>query len=488
MFKTIFMKLIIVFIAILLISFTIAGVVLFSFLDNYVSNEQLKTFEKGGAQIINILTLYQNNLDNPRSASMLKQQIEYYSLSTNPYIWIINTEGEILFEPDIPDIIANKMAVSGNRYKLPDKRQYDEVIKEKKIIQEKGDLYGLFKDTGYSWLVIETPFIYNGKVKGVVYLSTPISEVKKTRTVVINFFLVSVAVSIFISIILVYIFSLRISRPLKQIKNAAKEIAGGEFQKRLNIKAKDEIGELAITFNNMAIALQNLEEMRRGFIANVSHELRTPMTSIRGFVEGILDGTIPPERQNNYLTIVREETIRLSRLVTDLLDLARMESGEITLSLRNFNITELIRRSIIKLESLIISKNIQIEANFEEENIQAFADVDAIERVIINLMHNAVKFSNEKGKIKISVEYFKDKILLTIEDNGIGIERDEIDLIWDRFYKSDKSRGKDKTGTGLGLAIIKSIINEHNQEIWVESELEVGTKFKFTLSKAEKSI
>ena len=188
--------------------------------------------------------------------------------------------------------------------------------------------------------------------------------------------------------------------------------------------------------------------------------------------------------QNYYLSIVREETIRLSRLVTDLLDLAKIESGEITLTYKNFNINELIRRSIIKLESLITDKNLQIEATFEDEDIATFADKDGIDRVIINLLHNAIKFSNENGIIEIAVKYYKDKILVTIADHGIGIVKEEIDLIWDRFYKSDKSRGMDKTGTGLGLAIIKGIINEHQQEIWVESELDMGTKFMFTLEKA----
>jgi signal transduction histidine kinase len=496
MFKTIFSKLIIIFISILILGFLITGILLNYFLDSFATADKYKYLNQHGGDVSSAISENISEFSNP----LFRRTLQKFFNQTGALIWVVSNDGTIVLTNNDPitdsideRILKHLIVEANGNIRLPDPKQYKKVMEgESDVIKETGDFYGLFSDTDYSWLTIEKPIRVkkDGKIEviGAVYLHTTILEVQKIKKSILYYFLISVAVSIFISIVLIYIFSLKISRPLKQIKNAAKEIAGGEFQKRLNIKAKDEIGELAITFNNMAIALQNLEEMRRGFIANVSHELRTPMTSIRGFIEGILDGTIPPERQNNYLTIVREETIRLSRLVTDLLDLARMESGEISLSYRNFNITELIRRSIIKLESLIISKNIQIEANFEEENIQAFADVDAIERVIINLMHNAVKFSNEKGKIKISVEYFKDKILVTIEDNGIGIERDEIDLIWDRFYKSDKSRGKDKTGTGLGLAIIKSIINEHNQEIWVESELEVGTKFKFTLSKAEKSI
>ena len=227
--------------------------------------------------------------------------------------------------------------------------------------------------------------------------------------------------------------------------------------------------------------LQKLEEMRRGFIANVSHELRTPMTSIRGFIEGILDGTIPPDRQKDYLLIVRDETNRLNRLVNDLLDLAKMEAGEITLNIKPFDINELIRICVIKLETLITSKNIEIEANFENDNLLVSADRDSIERVIINLLHNAVKFSNENGKIILETVKNKDKVLISIKDSGIGIDENEQKRVWDRFYKSDKSRGKDKTGTGLGLAIVKNIVNEHKQDIWVESEIGLGTKFTFTL-------
>lgn len=233
----------------------------------------------------------------------------------------------------------------------------------------------------------------------------------------------------------------------------------------------------------MANALEKIEEMRRGFIANVSHELRTPMTSIRGFVEGILDGTIPEEKHRDYLNIVKEETMRLNRLTTDLLDLARMESGEMELHLISFNINELIRRSIIKMQSHIIQKNIFVQANFEKEDMFAEGDVDSIERIILNLIYNSVKFVAEGGKIILATKYYKDRILVSVEDNGIGISKEEIDLIWERFYKSDKSRGIEKKGTGLGLAIVKNIIQEHKQEIWVESELGKGTKFSFTLNR-----
>jgi len=216
----------------------------------------------------------------------------------------------------------------------------------------------------------------------------------------------------------------------------------------------------------------------------VSHELRTPMTSIKGFIEGILDNVIPQEKHREYLEIVRNEVARLNRLVNNLLDLAKLESGEIKLIYSNFNINELIRRCIIKLENLITEKGLEVMADFDEDTLVS-ADIDSIERVLINLIHNAVKFTPEGGIIGVNTEIRNDKVIVSVADSGIGIEKEDLDRIWERFYKVDKSRSLDTIGTGLGLSIVRNIINEHGEEIWVESELGKGTTFHFTLKKAE---
>lgn len=494
MFKSIFSKLIAVFIALLIISFTITSAVLYYFLGNLMTQEKVDMLKQSGEKINRFFNIYLDNRTNPLVNLMFEQLLEQYSASTNSIVWIVNVDGYIVFKKpalDSQDLMLSikknlKNDNSGN-FQLPDERQYKKIMLGKVPVVERGDFYGLFKDTGSSWLTVEWPLVYEDKTVGAAFLMTPVPEVHKARSTVFRFFLLSVLISVIISIVLAYIFSLKISRPLKEIKNAARVIAGGEFRNRLNIKSNDEIGELAVSFNQMVTALQNLEEMRRGFIANVSHELRTPMTSIRGFVEGIIDGTIPPERHKDYLNIVKEETNRLNRLVNDLLDLARMEAGEMKLSMRNFDINELIRRCIIKLEKLITDKNISVEANFEEEDMFVNADVDSIERVIINLIHNAVKFTDEGGKIILATYKQRDKIHVAVEDTGIGIDKDELSMIWDRFYKSDKSRSKDKSGTGLGLAIVKNIMNAHGQEIWIDSELGKGTKFTFTLNRENRN-
>ncbi|MGI6778711.1 MAG: sensor histidine kinase [Acetivibrionales bacterium] len=493
MFRTIFSRLVAIFLLILIIGFTITGILLYYFLGDFVSDEKADALIEAGESISSYLSVYIEYEGNPIARLYLSKILQLYSSNTSSLIFIVNKDGFIVESgPEIGriqnDILRNLRNESGN-LQLPNIQQHKEILLSQRISREVGDFNGLFKDTGFQWLTVKIPFRYSisnysEDITGVVYMHTPLPEVQRARYLLFRFFIISVAVSIIISVFLVYIFSLRLSKPLKEINKAAKVIAGGEFKQRLNIKSQDEIGELAESFNQMVNALENLEEMRRGFIANVSHELRTPMTSIRGFIEGILDGTIPPEKHNEYLSIVRDETSRLNRLVNNLLDLARMEAGEVTLVFREFDINELIRRSIIKLESLIVEKGIEIQVNFEDEELYVKADIDSIERVVYNLLHNAIKFTPEKGKIEICAWYQKDKAFVSVEDSGVGIPKHEINLIWERFHKSDRSRSRDKSGTGLGLAITRNIINDHKQSIWVESEYGKGAKFTFTLEKA----
>lgn len=497
MFKTIFSKLMAIFILILFIAFAAAGISLSLFLDNYVTNQKSELLSASCDEINSVFEEYLLNSDNPYAEIYISNTLRLYGSYTNSIIWIVTQNG-IIYKSNLNmDASAfDNYRNSNGRIQLPEIKQFSKVMVEPWYVKEVGSFYGFFSDPyfekhGNQWLTIQKSYSYtikntNKEERIAVFMHTPVPEVQNVRTKVLIFFFISVGIAVIISIVLVYIFSRRFVKPLKQIKNAAKSIAGGEFKKRLIINSNDEIGELATVFNQMAMALENLEEMRRGFIANVSHELRTPMTSIRGFIEGILDGTIPPERQSQYLTIVRDESNRLNRLVNNLLDLARMEAGEVKLVMKPFDINELVRRCVIKLETLLVNKNITVEARFDEEILPVNADADAIDRVIYNLLHNAIKFTPQDGNILILVETQKDKVRVSVEDTGSGIDSSELDMIWERFYKSDKSRSRDKSGTGLGLAIVKNIINEHEQEIWVESELGKGTKFTFTIARAEK--
>jgi signal transduction histidine kinase len=297
---------------------------------------------------------------------------------------------------------------------------------------------------------------------------------------------ITVALCVFLAaLITIYVISRRTTQPLSEIVTAAKNYAKGRFDYKIEVVGNDEVAELAAAINDMSVSLKHLDELRNSFLGNVSHDLRTPMTTIAGFVEGILDGTIPPEKHEKYLTIISQEVRRLSRLVNTLLEVSRLESGA-DLKPTDFNLSETARTVLISLESKISKKNIDIEFDTGDEDIFVNADSDSIHRVIFNLLDNAVKFTPEWGKISINISYISDgrkkrKAQLSVYNSGDGIAKEELAHIFDRFYKSDSSRGLDKSGTGLGLYIAKTTLLNHGEDISVDSVSGKYTEFKFTL-------
>ncbi len=281
--------------------------------------------------------------------------------------------------------------------------------------------------------------------------------------------------------VILYFITRQITRPLNEMALAARSYAKGDFTRRISLSPDDELSALATTFNQMADGLDRLETMRRGFIADVSHELRTPMTTIGGFIDGMLDGTIPPELQEKYLLLVSEEVKRLSRMVNNLLDVAKIQSGEISYRREPFDLTELTHRVILTMEDRIREEKIQLDLRIPEESVYAVGDHDAIHRVIYNLMDNAVKFTPEDGTITVGLYRQNNKLLLTVKNTGEGIPQAEAGNIFERFYKTDKSRGQNKTGVGLGLYMVKSIIDAHGEDIFVTSKEGEFAEFAFTL-------
>jgi signal transduction histidine kinase len=236
----------------------------------------------------------------------------------------------------------------------------------------------------------------------------------------------------------------------------------------------------------MADSLENLEKMRNSFLASVSHDLRTPMTTISGFIDGITSGAIPPEKHEYYLGIISTEVHRLSRLVSQLLDISRLESGDRKFTFSNFDIAEVGRIILISFEQKIEDKHLDVEFDAENDTMMAFADKDAIYQVMYNLCHNAIKFSKEGGKFAIKISRYQgNKIRISVFDEGQIIPDEDKSMIFERFYKSDKSRGLDKSGVGLGLYICKTIIDAHEEEIHVESKGDIGTEFWFTVKEGE---
>lgn len=297
---------------------------------------------------------------------------------------------------------------------------------------------------------------------------------------------ITVALWVFLAaMISLYVISRRTTEPLSDIVTAAKSYAKGRFDQKIEVVGQDEVAELATAINDMATSLKRLDEDRNSFLGNVSHDLRTPMTTIAGFVDGILDGTIPPEKHEYYLNIISQEVRRLSRLVNTLLEVSRMESGTDFKPI-DFNLTETARTVLISLESKISKKNIDIMFDSGEDDIFVNADPDAIHRVIFNLMDNAVKFTPVEGNISINIGTMSDgkkkkKAVFKIRNSGEGIPKEELPHVFERFYKTDRSRGLDKSGTGLGLYIAKTSIQNHGEDITVDSVKGDYTEFCFTL-------
>ncbi len=300
------------------------------------------------------------------------------------------------------------------------------------------------------------------------------------------FFAVTLAV-MFLALIMSLVTSKKMAEPLDEMAAAARKFAHGDFSVRVKQDAgTDELAALTASFNNMADSLERSEQMRNEFIANVSHELKTPMTTIAGFADGILDGTIPKEQEEKYLTTIADETRRLSRLVRQMLELSRMQSKGVDLSRRrDFDVNELIISTLLNFEARASEKGLDVDLQLPEVHMQVTADPDAITQVLYNLLDNAVKFAEENSVLTVSLWKENGKAYISVKDRGATIPPDDLPLIFDRFHKSDRSRSLDRDGVGLGLYLVKSILDAHNEDIAVNSRDGV-TEFVFTLRLASK--
>ncbi len=286
----------------------------------------------------------------------------------------------------------------------------------------------------------------------------------------------------------VYYVSYRLTKPLSLMSEAARCMAKGDFSRRIPVSTDDEVGELAIAFNNMTDSLVKLESTRRSFVANVSHELKTPMTTIVGFIDGIIDGTIPPEKEEEYLRIVSDEVKRLSRLVQSMLSLSKLESGEMKVNISKFDLSKVLIDIVLAQQQIIESKNINITGLDELKKISVTADKDLIHQVIYNLTDNAVKFTDNGGEINFKIISESDGVRFIVKNYGIGIDSKDLPRIFERFYKTDKSRSAVKESTGLGLYIAKTIIDIHHGQITVRSKNNDFTEFEFYLPKIKEEI
>ena len=346
------------------------------------------------------------------------------------------------------------------------------------------NLGGLYREKRY---VVGAPIVIRSDLGliqnniGVAFASAPVDKLTEMWRSLSGIFIFTVMIVGVLAFAFTVMTSRRQAKPLKEMAQAVRRFGQGEFEVRIPDEGRnDEIGELTHAFNTMADSLAQSEGRRSEFVANISHELKTPMTTIAGFADGILDGTIPPEREKAALETISAETRRLSRLVRRMLDMSRLQAtGEVTAQ-GQFDAVEVMARALVSLEGKINQKKLDVVANLPEEPVKVWGDPDAITQVCYNLLDNAIKFSREGGHLWVTVETKGIKAWVSVRNEGETIPPQELPLIFDRFHKSDKSRSMDRDGAGLGLYIVKTILNEHKEKIEVESE-DGLTEFRFTL-------
>lgn len=323
-------------------------------------------------------------------------------------------------------------------------------------------------------------------VQGVTFIHSSTEFMQSSLKQVRLNLLLSAFVAILLAVLAVSYLTSRITRPIIDMNNTVKRFTKGQFTARVKISGMDEVAQLARSFNAMADELDSLEQVRKSFVANVSHELRSPLTSMRGFLEAMQDGTIPPDEYGKYLEIVISETNRMTALVNDLLDLARIESGQVKLNIETFDINELIIRTLITFEARINAKNLDVEVDFDEEKVMVEADSGQIAQVLRNLIDNALKYSPDGAKLVLASRAGKRQTTVSVRDYGKGMSREDRKYVFDRFYKVDKAHTPTggTGGTGLGLSIVKRIIDQHGQAIAVDCPKGGGTRFIFTLKRS----
>ena len=493
MFKSVFIKYVTAFLLINISCMLIMTSIITSIISTYSTDVKSKTLENAAYHVYDTVT---EGLERHSLEDDLAYYIYVFPEHVHTYLdsIAINVDEIVMFISDEKgNIILSGGAEESHRfggedgifgydeqtYRLPE--DFVAELKASDGHKDISTLGGLFTDR---YMIYAVPFLdSNGEFMGAVVASSPNSDM--------NILLSGMSKTIFMStlwlmlavLVATYFISERLVSPIRAMSKAAKSFAKGQFDVRVPVRGNDEIAELASAFNNMAASLASNEEMRRLFLANVSHDLRTPMTTISGFIDGILDGAIPKEKHEYYLGVIASEVRRLSRLVSALLDITKIQAGERKFTMENLDICEMCRQVLISSEQRIEAKKLDVEFECDRDNMYAVGDKDAIHQIVYNLMDNAIKFSYEGGKYRISIKEDGQKIVTSVYNEGVGIPESDIPYVFDRFYKSDKSRGLDKTGVGLGLYIARTIIDAHGENIFVESEKGKWCRFTFTLPK-----
>lgn len=385
-------------------------------------------------------------------------------------VWFVDREGNLLSSaqsegfPSAPAVIQDfNPAEAGNSQYLT------------------GDYHGYFQE---EVITVIAPVIHGYSPAGYLLIHKSMDSIDEIQQILMRAAFITLGVIFLLSFSILLAIEFFVYRPLRKITEAATQYASGNLDYEIPVNTEDEMGYLSASLNYMSAQLRDMEDYQKKFVANVSHDFRSPLTSIKGYIEAMADGTIPPKMQKKYLDIILFETERLTDLTHDLLTLNEFDTKNLLLDKENFDIHDMIKNVAASFEGTCTQRKISIELLFDSKHLEVTADKRKIQQVLYNLLDNAIKFSDSDSTVTIETTERGDKVYISVKDYGIGIPRNALNKIWERFYKTDLSRGKDKKGTGLGLAIVKEAIQAHGENINVVSTEGVGTEFIFTLPRA----
>ena len=458
---------------ILLVALTMLGVSFQQLVKNYLTQSTFSRLDQDAEVLSHLASSYAAGEDTSSQDFLLS--LDVASRLTDTDIIICNDEGKVVLCSDSPFVCKH--------LKLQLNSDYLEKVSSAGVDRTTGVIRGLYDDSRFlTAMPIQDET--EGSLLGLVMVSVPTADTTAVLKKLANLYLNTAFVVVLLSALAALAYADRSSRPLREMAKAANDFGHGNLEARVRVEDSysEETRDLAVAFNNMASSLQKSEYQRQEFVANVSHELKTPMTTISGYVDGILDGTIPPERRNHYLQIVSDETKRLSRLVRSMLDISQLqdEKGMPDEKKMNFDMEECAGLALVNFEKKINDKHINVEVDMPEHPVYTFANQDAITQVVYNLVDNAVKFCPEGGTLGLTIKEGGGKAYVSVSNDGETIPPEELPLVFDRFHKLDKSRSKNRDGWGLGLYIVKTIVCSHGENISVTSR-DGKTEFTFTM-------
>ncbi|MBQ4546988.1 MAG: HAMP domain-containing histidine kinase [Oscillospiraceae bacterium] len=458
---------------VILATITLMGGLVIGFSASYFSETSRDALRKNAEQAAQITLIGMSDYGYQKvPVSTVQNGYRIISATTETEIFLVNLDGRTLICSEGENCNHRTYSISEEVMEQAIAGEYDGT----------GTLDGIYENSYYT---VGIPIKNGDETLAVLFASTEATDVWFFIMDLMDIIFFCALIATALASIAIYFVTNRMTKPLREMAAAARSFSTGDFTVRVHAEGEDEIAQLALSFNHMADSVADLESVRRSFIANVSHELKTPMMTIGGFIDGILDGTVPEEKHKQYLEIVSEEVKRLSRMVKSMLSIARIEAGDMKLNPENFDINELVCRTVFAFEQKIEEKNLEI-MGLESDGIFVNADNDLIHQVVYNLIDNAVKFVNDGGCISFGYKEQDGKVFVSVRNTGAGIAQQELPRLFDRFYKTDKSRSLDKTGVGLGLYIVQTIVNQHKGDLLVKSVEGEYTEFTFSVPAAAK--